>query len=225
MLFSVKEVWDRHCCDATDISFVTKVCGTVFTNFHTVTITRHRKTWIWMFLLLKLIFCTQSPWYQKKLWTSSSFCCWILATMSGVVVLMGLPVCSSLSMNVWPAWTECVVQTPMYGSCFLLQTLVNIANITIIKYHIDIATSENGTKFNPYSLLLSHTHHKIVTHHVHDSKYKTWSQFVHSLTWICIHWLPRYVSTSIYCYIMLLWLLSRWQHKSWLFLILSHILS
>jgi hypothetical protein len=40
------------------------------------------------------------------------------------------------------------------------------------------------------------------------------NQHVNPAVWNFVHWLPRYASTILYCCIMVLQLLYRWQHQS-----------
>jgi hypothetical protein len=63
-----------RCLDAVASSFVAKVLGEVFTQFHAVAIKRDSNIRNWLLDLPERILCEQSPWCQRKLWTCSWLC-------------------------------------------------------------------------------------------------------------------------------------------------------
>jgi hypothetical protein len=137
--------------------------------------------------------------------------CWCLVTVSRVVQPMGLPMCMSPSMDVWP-----VLNRACHSNTHV-RLMFSSPNACLITVRVSAAL------FLIFAQNLMHTRHflcqihsKIETGHIHDSKQKdAKNQYVQLDAWNFVHWLPWYASTTIYCCIVLLQLLHTWQRQSW----------
>jgi len=143
---------------------------------------------------------------RRRSWRMSS---WIHATVSGVVQLVGLPVCSSSSTDVRPVlkwvchWNTCVrlkLRSPK--PCWIILR-VSVARSPRLAQNL----MHTGCSFL-WSIV------KIATGHVHDSK-QTCVKTAHIIlpTWNVARWLAKHGSPTIYRCFALPQLLYRWWHQ------------
>ena len=144
--------------------------------------------------------------WRRSWWKSSS----IHAIFSGVMQLVGLPVCSSSSTDVWLVlnracyWNTCAWLKLWSPKAYWITVRVSVA------------------LFPRLAQNLMHTHCsflwpivKIATGHIHDSKLKrVKTAHVHAATCNLAHWLTRHGSPTIYHCLTLTQLLYRWWHQS-----------
>ena len=149
---------------------------------------------------------------QRRSWWMTS---WIHATVSEVVQLVGLPVCSSLSTDVWLVLNRvCHWNTCVWLKFWSLKPCWIILGVSV-------------TLFPRLAQNLMHTHcsflwsiMKIATGHVHNSK-QTCVKTAHIIlpTWNLACWLAKHGSPTVYRCFTLPQLLYRWRHqyeKFWL---------
>ena len=134
---------------------------------------------------------------------------WICATVSGVVQLVGLPVCSSSSTDVRPVlnrvchWNTCVrLKLCSPKPCWIILR-VSVALFPRLAQNLMHTCS---------SFLWSIV--KIATGHVHDSK-QTRVKTAHVILpmWNLARWLAKHGSPTFYRCFVLLQLLYRWWHQ------------
>ena len=153
---------------------------------------------------------------HRSWWTSS----WIHVTVSGVVQLLGLPVCSSSSTD---------VQLVLNGVCHWntrsrLKLWFPEAFWIIVRFSIALFPRlAQNLMYTRWSFLWSTV--KITTGHIHDSK-QTHVKTAHAHPATCnlAHWLTRHGSRTIYQCFTLTQLLYRWRHQSGKFWIPPHML-
>jgi len=143
---------------------------------------------------------------HQSRWMSS----WICATVSGVVQLLGLPVCSSSSTDVWLVLNgACHLNT-----CARLKLCSQKACWIIMRVSVALFPRlAQNLMHTCCSFLWSIV--KITTDHVHDSKQmRVKTAHVHPAMCNLAHCLTRCSSPTIYWCCALPQLLYRWQHQS-----------
>ena len=143
---------------------------------------------------------------RRRSWRMSS---WILATVSGVVQLVVLPVCSSSSTDVrlilnWVCHWNTHVWLQLWSPkpCWIILR-VSVALFPRLPQNL------MHTRF---SFLWSIV--KIATAHVHDSKQtRVKTAHIFLSTWNLAHWLAKHGSPTVYWCFALPQLLYRWRHQ------------
>jgi len=141
----------------------------------------------------------------RQSWRTNS---WILATVSGVVPLLGLPGCSSLSTDVrlvlnrachWNTCARLKLWSPK--ACWI------IVRVFVALFPRLAQNLMHTCCFFLWSIV------KIATGHVHDYKHVK-TPHVHPAICSLAHWLTRHGSPTMYRCFALPQLLYRWRHQS-----------
>jgi hypothetical protein len=143
---------------------------------------------------------------RRRYWRTS---CWIRATVSGVMQLEALPVCSSSATGVRPGlngachWNTCVRLKIWSPKACWITVRVSAAPFPRLAQKLT---------HNSSSFLWSNV--KMATGHLHDSKQtRVNTAYIHPATCNLAHWFNRNGSPNIYRCFALLKLLCRWQHS------------
>ena len=155
---------------------------------------------------------------RRRSWRKIS---WIRATVSGVVLLVGLPVCSSSSTDGRPALNRAC----HWNTCVRFEALVPEA---LLNHFEDFRSTfpKICTKSDAHSLFLSLIHCQIrraSRTRLHTTRIKTDYAIPH--TWNLASRLAKHGCPTIYRCLALRQLLCRWWHQSGKFWIHPHIMS
>jgi hypothetical protein len=147
---------------------------------------------------------------RRRSWRTSS---WILATVSRVVQLLGLPVCSPSSTDVRPAlnwachWNTCV------------RLKLSSPKACCVTVRVSVAFSPRLAKIwctLAVPLINRENHHRS-----YSKEMRVKTVHVHPAMCNLAHWLTRHGSPTIHRCFELPQLLYRWRHQSWKFCIPS----
>ena len=154
---------------------------------------------------------------RRRFWRMNS---WIRVTLSGVVQLLGLPVCSSPSTDVPPALNRAC----QWNTCARLKLWSPKACWIIVRVSVALfpRLAQNLMRTS-CSCLWPIV--KIATGLVHDSKQtRVKTAHIHPAMCNLAHWLTRHASPTIYRCFELPQLLCSWRHQSGKFWIPPRIL-